>query len=150
MISLNFPEYNFRIKNSENKRLIFDPLRKIFVVLTPEEWVRQNFIEYLHNEKEYPISLMSVENLTIVNKQKKRTDLVCYNNKGNAILLIECKSEKINLNNKTFNQVQNYNYKINADYIIITNGIKTLCFNVENQKPLIVKKIPKYTDLINI
>ena len=93
---------------------------------------------------------MSIENLTIVNKQKKRTDLVCYNNKGNAILLIECKSEKINLNNKTFDQVQNYNYKINADYIIITNGIKTLCFNVENQKPFIVKKIPKYTDLINI
>ena len=150
MISLNFPEYNFRIKNSENKRLIFDPLRKIFVVLTPEEWVRQNFIEYLHNEKEYPISLMSVENLTIVNKQKKRTDLVCHNSKGKAILLVECKSEKINLNNKTFNQVQNYNYKIYADYIIITNGIKTLCFKVENQKPLIVKKIPKYTDLINI
>ena len=143
-------KYTIKKKYINNKEYIFDPIRKKYIVNTPEEWVRQNFIEYLHNEKEYPISLMSTENLTIVNKQKKRTDLVCYNNNGNAILLIECKSEKINLNNKAFDQVQNYNHKINADYIIITNGIKTLCFNVENQKPLIVKKIPKYTDLINI
>ena len=128
-------KYTIKKKYIDNKEYIFDPIRKKYIVNTPEEWVRQNFIEYLHNEKEFPISLMSIENLTIVNKQKKRTDLVCYNNKGNAILLIECKSEKINLNNKTFDQVQNYNYKINADYIIITNGIKTLCFNVENQKP---------------
>tara|TARA_Y100000589_G_scaffold166421_1_gene158454 strand:- start:336 stop:770 length:435 start_codon:yes stop_codon:yes gene_type:complete len=143
-------KYTIKKKYINNKEYIFDPIRKKYIVNTPEEWVRQNFIRYLHNEKEYPISLMSTENLTIVNKQKKRTDLICYNNKGNAILLIECKSEKINLNNKTFNQVQNYNHKINADYIIITNGIKTLCFKVENQKPSIVKKIPQYTDLINI
>jgi len=143
-------KYTIKKKYIDNKEYIFDPIRKKYIVNSPEEWVRQNFIEYLHNEKEYPISLMSIENLTIVNTQKKRTDLVCHNSKGKAILLVECKSEKIELNNKTFNQVQNYNYKINADYIIITNGIKTLCFKVENQKPLIVRKIPKYNDLINI
>ena len=107
-------KYTIKKKYIDNKEYIFDPIRKKYILNTPEEWVRQNFIKYLHNEKEFPISLMSIENLTIVNKQKKRTDLVCYNNKGNAILLIECKSEKINLNNKTFDQVQNYNYKIHT------------------------------------
>ena len=143
-------KYTIKKKYINNKEYIFDPVRKKFLINTPEEWVRQNFIQYLHNKKGYPLSLMSTENLTIVNNQKNRTDIICHNRQGKAILLVECKSEKIIINNNAFDQAQNYNSVIKANYIIITNGIKTLCFHIKNQKSKLIKKIPCYTDLINI
>ena len=143
-------KYTIKKKYINNKEYIFDPIRKKYLINSPEEWIRQNFIHYLHTKKGYPLSLISTEKLTIVNKQNHRTDIVCYNKKGRPILVIECKSEKINLNNNVFNQVQNYNLILKANYVIITNGKKTLCFYIEKKQVKIMKKIPEFHEIKNL
>ena len=140
-------KYTIKKKHINNKEYIFDPIRKKYLINTPEEWVRQNFIHYLHIQKGYPLSLMSTEKLTIINNQNTRSDIVCYNKTGKPILVVECKSEKINLNNDVFNQVQNYNFILKANYVIITNGKKTLCFYIKNKKVNVLKKIPEFSKL---
>lgn len=143
-------KYTIKKKYINNKEYIFDPIRKKYLINSPEEWIRQNFIHYLHTKKGYPLSLISTEKLTIVNKQNHRTDIVCYNKKGRPILVIECKSEKIKLNNNVFNQVQNYNLILKANYVIITNGKKTLCFYIEKKQVKIMKKIPEFHEIKNL
>ena len=143
-------KYTIKKKYINNKEYIFDPIRKKYLINSPEEWIRQNFIHYLHTKKGYPLSLISTEKLTIVNKQNHRTDIVCYNKKGRPILVIECKSEKIKLNNNVFNQVQNYNLILKANYVIITNGKKTLCFYIQKKQVEIMKKIPEFHEIKNL
>ena len=120
---LNLPTYQFEIKSSENKQLIFDKIRKKYVVLTPEEWVRQNFVEYLIKEKKYPLSLIAVEKQVTVNKLKKRFDILVFDKKGNHNIIVECKSPKIKISQDTFDQIARYNLTLNAEYLIVTNGI---------------------------
>jgi len=90
---------------------------------------------------------MSTEKLIIINNQNTRSDIVCYKKTGKPIVVVECKSEKINLNNDVFNQVQNYNFSLKANYVIITNGKKTLCFYIKNEKVNVLKKIPDFSKL---
>ena len=143
-------KYTIKKKYIDNKEYIFDPIRKKYLINTPEEWVRQNFINYLHTQKGYPLSLMSTEKLTIINNQYSRADIICYNNLGDPILVVECKSEKINLNNSVFDQAQNYNAILKASHVIITNGRKTLCFFIKNKKIKLMKKIPEFTKIKEI
>ncbi len=121
---LNLPTYQFKIKSSENKQLIFDKIRKKYVVLTPEEWVRQNFIEYLTIEKKYPVSLIAVEKQLLINKQKKRFDILVHNTDGKPLIIIECKSPKIKITQQTFDQMARYNMGLNAEFLIATNGLE--------------------------
>ena len=98
MKALNLPQYNFRLrKNADGKTEIFDAIRKRFYVLTPEEWVRQNFIQYLIQEKEFPASLMAIEKGLKLNGMQKRTDIVQYNKSGNPVLIVECKAPESSL-----------------------------------------------------
>ena len=120
---LNLPTYQFEIKSSENKQLIFDKIRKKYVVLTPEEWVRQNFVEYLLVNKKYPLSLIAVEKQVTVNKLKKRFDILIFDKKGNHNIIVECKSPKIKITQDSFDQIARYNLTLNAEYLIVTNGI---------------------------
>ena len=120
---LNLPTYQFEIKSSENKQLIFDKIRKKYVVLTPEEWVRQNFVEYLLVDKKYPLSLIAVEKQVTVNKLKKRFDILIFDKKGNHNIIVECKSPKIKITQDSFDQIARYNLTLNAEYLIVTNGI---------------------------
>lgn len=143
-------KYTIKKKHINNKEYIFDPIRKKYLINSPEEWVRQNFIHYLHNQKGYPLSLMSTEELTIVNNQKNRTDIVCYNELGQAILVVECKSEKIKLKDNVFHQVQNYNSRLKSNYLIITNGKKTLCLYTKNKQVEIEKNIPTFSKIKNL
>ncbi len=143
-------KYTIKKKYINNKEYIFDPIRKKYLMNTPEEWIRQNFIHYLHIKKGYPLSLISTEKLTIINNQNTRTDIVCYNNLGKPILVVECKSEKINLDNNVFNQVQNYNSILKTNYMIITNGKKTLCFYIKKKQVEFVKKIPDFAQIKNL
>ena len=142
-------KYTIKKKYIDDKEYIFDPVRKKYLINTPEEWIRQNFIHYLHTKKGFPLSLISTEKLTIINNQNTRSDIVCYNNLGKPILVVECKSEKINLNNTVFNQVQNYNSILKAKYIIITNGKKTLCFYINDKHVNLLKKIPDFSQIKN-
>ena len=97
MQKLNFPEYQFRFKSNENKRLIFDGIRKKFIILTPEEWVRQHVINYLVLDKNYPVSHLSVEKQLKLHNTVKRYDIVVYNRTGEIELIVECKAPNIKI-----------------------------------------------------
>ena len=121
---LNFPTYGFRFKNSENKPRIFDVIRKKFVVLQPEEWVRQHTVHYLIFDKKYPKSLVNVEKQLIVNQLKKRYDVVVFNTDGSIHILVECKAPEIKITQNTFDQIARYNLHLKADYLMVTNGLE--------------------------
>lgn len=124
MQPLNFPTYDFRFKNSENKIHIFDAIRKKFVVLQPEEWVRQNTVQFLIKEKKYPNSLINVEKQLTINSLKKRYDIVVFDQKGNISILVECKAPKITITQQTFDQIARYNMQLKAKFLMVTNGLQ--------------------------
>ena len=123
MQNLNFPPYSFRLKNSENNTHIFDVIRKKFVVLQPEEWVRQHCIQYLLQEKNYPISLINVEKVVLINGLKKRYYIVVFNPDGSITLVVECKAPKVNISQSSFDQIARYNLTLKAPYLMVTNGL---------------------------
>ena len=123
MQKLNFPQFEYRFKSTENKVSIFDVIRKKFIVLQPEEWVRQHCVHYLINEKNYPKSLINVEKELNINGLKKRYDIVIFNSDGSILLIVECKSYDITINQDTFDQIARYNLALNAEFLMVTNGI---------------------------
>ena len=147
MIDLCFPNYEFRIKNRHNKKYIFDLIRKKFILLTPEEWVRQNCIMFLINEQKVPKVLINVEKKIKVNNLTKRYDIIVYRPNGSVFLLVECKSPKVNINQETFNQISIYNSEIIAQYLMLTNGLFNYYCSIDysNQCYKFVKDFPKYT-----
>ena len=132
MEKLNLPEYNFKIKNRDGKIAIFDSIRKKYVVLTPEEWVRQNLVEYLNQYLNYPKSLVKLESGLKYNQLKKRSDILVFDREGAPFMLVECKSPKVSINQKAFDQAAGYNYTIKAPYIVVTNGIKHYCCKIDH------------------
>ena len=146
MQKLNFPTYTFRLKNSKNKRLIFDEIRKKFMVLQPEEWVRQHCVRYLIKEKKYPKSLINVEKELRVNNLKKRYDIVVFNSDGSIHLVVECKSPSININQVTLAQISRYNLALEASYLTITNGLNHYycTMDFKNERYQFLKDIPEY------
>ena len=123
MHSLNFPSYNFRLKNRENKITVFDELRKKFVVLTPEEWVRQHVVHFLLNEKKFPKSLLNVEKQLKVQGLLKRYDVIAYNPDGSIHLVVECKAASVPVGQETFDQIARYNLALNSTFLMVTNGL---------------------------
>ena len=123
MQQLNFPSYNFRFKNSENKVSIFDTIRKKFILLTPEEWVRQHTIQFLLQEKNYPKSYLNIEKLIKINDISKRYDIVVFQPDGTIFLLIECKAPEVKITQETFDQIARYNLTLKAQYLMVTNGL---------------------------
>ncbi|MDB2493319.1 type I restriction enzyme HsdR N-terminal domain-containing protein [Flavobacteriaceae bacterium] len=123
MQNLNFPTYSFRFKNSENNTHIFDVIRKKFVVLQPEEWVRQHCVQYLIQEKNYPISLINVEKVILINGLKKRYDIVVFNPDGSLAVVVECKAPKVQISQSVFDQIARYNLTLKASYLMVTNGL---------------------------
>lgn len=146
MQKLNLPEYPFRIKKDGEKPLIFDSIRKKFVALTPEEWVRQNFIEFLKLDKKYPASLMAVEKQVIVNGKQRRFDLLIYNRKGQPNLIAEFKSPDVKINQNTFDQVVRYNMALRVEKVIVTNGLQHFACEIdyENNGYKYLKEIPDF------
>ena len=124
MQALNFSAYDFRFKNSENKVHIFDVIRKKFVILQPEEWVRQHVVHFLISDKKYPKSLINVEKQLTVNATKKRYDVVVFRSDGSIVLLVECKAPTITINQNVFDQIARYNMLLNASYLMVTNGLQ--------------------------
>jgi len=129
--NLNFPTYSFRLKNSENNTHIFDVIRKKFVVLQPEEWVRQHCVQYLIQEKNYPISLINVEKVILINGLKKRYDIVVFNPDGSLAVVVECKAPKVQISQSVFDQIARYNLTLKASYLMVTNGLNH-CFCTMN------------------
>ena len=123
MQELNLPNYPFKFKNNEKYTLIFDELRKKNVVLTPEEWVRQHFVQFLILKKKYPPSLIAIEKQLIINNLKKRTDILIFSPNGLPNIIVECKAPQIKITQDTFDQIARYNLKLNANFLIVTNGL---------------------------
>ncbi|MGB5363475.1 MAG: type I restriction enzyme HsdR N-terminal domain-containing protein [Aureibaculum sp.] len=124
MISLNLPKVEFKIKSNENKQFIFDIIRKKYVTLNPEEWVRQHILHYLTTNKNYPKSLIAVEKQMTVNNLKKRFDILVFNNKGLPEIIVECKAPDTHITQDVFDQIARYNLKLNAEYLMVSNGLK--------------------------
>jgi len=128
---------------------IFDIIRRKYVALTPEEWVRQHIIHYLVEEKEVPRSLIAVEKLLKVNQLNRRTDVVVYNNSLKPVLLAECKSHLVKITQEVFDQAARYNLSLDVKYFILTNGIQTICCTMNHQKQRydFMKEVPLYPEL---
>lgn len=146
MQTLNLPTYSFKLKSNEKHTLIFDNLRKKYFVLTPEEWVRQHYVQFLIEEKKYPVSLIALEKQLIINNRKKRTDIVIFNKEGNPDIIVECKAPHIKISQSTFDQIARYNLKLKANFLILTNGMEHYyCkMDFENETYIFLKDIPKY------
>ena len=146
MQKLNFPEYTIRLKNSENKTLIFDPIRKKFVVLQPEEWVRQHCIQFLLNEKHFPKSLINVEKQIKLNGTIKRYDIIVFNSDGSIHLIVECKAPNITINQETFDQIARYNLALKANLLMVTNGINHYYCHMdyEQERYHFLRELPEY------
>ena len=146
MYKLNFPLYQIPIKNKENKTLVFDSIRKKWLKLVPEEWVRLNCIEFLINEKKISRSLISVEKEFKLNNLKKRFDIVVFNKKGEIYLLVECKAPNIKISQSVFNQITKYNLVLKSKFLMISNGINHYFFvmNSKRQKIEFLKELPSY------
>ncbi len=146
LAKLNLPYFEFRI----NKDSIFDPIRKKWVALTPEEWVRQNFLAYLCQNKKYPKSLIKIEQVIKAFEQTRRCDAVIYTNEIKPLAVLECKKPDVKINEKTFKQIALYNSAIKAPYLIITNGLDHYCCKIgfEINKTTFLDHIPEYSELI--
>lgn len=147
MQALHFPAYEFRFKNRENALHIFDPIRKKFVVLQPEEWVRQHVIRYLIQEKEYPASLLGVERQIRVNSLVKRCDLVVYKPDGSIYILVECKAPEQPITQHTFDQIARYNLQMHAAYMMVTNGLAHYFCRMDREKQCyeFLEQLPSYS-----
>jgi hypothetical protein len=146
MQQLHFPPYSFRFKNSENKVSIFDEIRKKFIILTPEEWVRQHVVRFLLEEKKYPKSLINVEKVLNVNGLRKRYDVVVFNSDGSILILVECKAPEIKTSQATFDQIARYNMTLKAEYLMVTNGHNHYFCQIdfENEKYAFLTALPDY------
>src|SRR5574343_1138478 len=149
MQTLNFNNYSFRFKNSENKVYIFDAIRKKFLVLTPEEWVRQHTIQYLIQELNYPISLINVEKIVKINGMNKRYDIVVFQPNGQIAIIVECKAPEVTINQQTFDQIARYNFVLQAHYLMVTNGLNHyFCqMDFKNEQYTFLQSLPVYKPL---
>lgn len=146
---LNLPTYSFRIKEDKDKKYIFDEIRRRYVKLSPEEWVRQHIIKYLAEEKHYPKQLMSIEKGFHRNTFTERYDLLIYKRSGDPLMIVECKAPVVEISQKVFNQVTRYNDQYHAPFLLITNGRKHYCCHIDIKKRSykFLKDIPEYEKL---
>jgi hypothetical protein len=134
MIELNLPEFKPQLKKLKGELYIFDIIRKKYFLLTPEEWVRQSFVNFLINEHHYPPSLMRLESGLKYEKRQKRSDILIYNRLGEPFWLVECKAMQISLNQVVMEQVAQYNHIIRAKYVAITNGVHLLIYQPDYEQ----------------
>ena len=149
MQELNLPDYTATIKTSGGKTLILDIIRKKYVQLTPEEWVRQHFIHFLVNDKKVPATLIAVEKKLRLNLLEKRTDIVVFDNLLQILMIVECKAPSVKINQETFDQIARYNMALNANYLVVTNGLQHYCCYIDHagQSYSFVADVPSYDDM---
>jgi len=143
---LNLPQFNFKFKQEENSLFILDEFRNKFIKITPEEWIRQNFLKFITEYLKYPKSLLKIESKINKDNTRKRTDIIVMDKSLNPFMLVECKNTNIELNQETLNQIAQYNLKVKAPFIVITNGLNHYIFNIdfENNKIVQLNNFPEY------
>ncbi len=152
MQALNFPSFNFSIKEDEKGWVIFDILRKKFLVLTPEEWVRQHVVHFLIEHRNFPKSLMHIEASIKLGKLSKRCDVIVYNKMQQPIVLVECKKTSHKLTQADFDQISRYNMALNVPYFLLTNGLEHYFFYADQQAQCYkaLPDIPLWNDICEI
>lgn len=151
-MQLNLPTYTFNIKAKPNgSKVIFDTLRRRFVTLTPEEWVRQHFVRFLVDEKGFPAALMANEVSLTQNGIKRRCDTLVADATGNPLVIVEYKAPNVEISQNTFDQIVRYNMVLHASYLIVSNGLNHYCcrINYADDSYVFLNDIPSYSDLSN-
>ena len=150
MRKLNLPAYDFKYRTEGEMTLVLDVYRKRFVKLTPEEEVRQRFARYLVEEKGFPASLIMTEYSLKLNKLSRRCDILVHKPAGHPVLLVECKAPEVNISQASFDQVARYNLAFKVSYLIVTNGLKHYCCQVDfnTEKISFLSEIPAYAELV--
>lgn len=147
MQALNLPEYTFRTKKDEGKIYVFDVWRKKWVLMTPEEWVRQNFMRYLVETFDYPSSALGIEVGIDVAGRRLRVDAIVYSRNGERLVLLEFKAPSVSITESVFAQAADYNTKVGAPYVIVSNGLSHYCAKTDGAIPNLLDHIPEYIDL---
>lgn len=149
MLNLNLPKYSFKIKRDEDGFLIFDRCRNKYVALTPEEWVRQNMVEYLIQAKNFPPARIGNEVTVAINGMRKRSDTVIYDKEMRPRIIVEYKAPSVKISQKVFDQIANYNFVLDVDFLVVSNGLEHYCCKMdkEEQKYVFLKEIPDYQTL---
>ena len=147
MITINYPEPSFRIKKEDGQTFLFDPLRKRWLVLTEEEWVRQNFVSYLINVQQYPAALIALEKEIYLGELRKRFDILVYNRHHQPWLLVECKSPEIKMDEPVLAQALRYGISIPSAFLVITNGGTTYCWSKTEKGLDLVNSLPHWPSI---
>lgn len=148
-MELNLPSFDIRLQRDDEGVKIFDRLRKKFIILTPEEWVRQHFVNYLINHKGFPESLMANEIGITLNGTRRRCDTVVFDKHGSPMVIVEYKASSIVISQSTFDQIVRYNMVLHARYLIVSNGMNHYCCRIDydNMSYDFLKEVPDYSDL---
>lgn len=143
---LNLPIVALKTKLVEGTMQVFDQVRKKYLILTPEEWVRQHFIHYLNKEKNYPLGLMGVEQMVKYNGMQTRADIVLYTTDGKPKMIVECKARNVKITQDVFNQIAKYNFKLQVPFLVVTNGIRHYCckMDYDTDEIIFLAEIPSY------
>ena len=149
MLSLNLPAFDVKVAERDGRTVIFDAIRRRYVALTPEEWVRQHFVHFLLEHKGYPQALMATEVQVLLNGTKKRCDTVLYRRDLTARMIVEYKAPDVEITQKVFDQITRYNMVLKVDYLIVSNGLQHYCcrINYEKNSYTFLQDIPMYGDL---
>ena len=149
-MGLNLPPFEAKIRELNRSKQIFDPIRKKYVALTPEEWVRQHFINLMVVYKDYPAGLLNVEYPVTINSMQQRVDIVAFNKFGAPVLVVECKAPTVKLTNSTYAQAARYNLTLRANYLMVTNGMSHFCSRVDFETKSIspLKDIPNFREIL--
>lgn len=150
MLSLNLPKYETKICERDGKLQIFDPLRKCHVALTPEEWVRQHFVNFLIESRGFPAALMANEVAITVNGMKRRCDTVVYDRQLQPRVIVEYKAPTVKITKEVFAQISRYNLTLKVDYLIVSNGLQHYCCRMDytNNSYSFLQEIPEYTKIV--
>ena len=150
-MQLNFPEYKFHLQKSPRKTLIFDIIRRRFVTLTPEEWVRQHVLHYLTGEKKVPSSLIGIESEIKLFNTRKRFDIAVFDRNGKALLIVECKAPTVPVTQDVLDQVVRYNMALKVNFLMLTNGLTHLYCKAdpESGNIRIIEDLPDYANLMD-
>jgi hypothetical protein len=152
---LSFPEYQFKLRSDVEggqSLKIFDSIRKKYVVLTPEEWVRQHLLQFLVNERKFPQSLLSVEKKVVVNRLYRRTDIVVYSNALEPVMIAECKAPSVKISQATFDQAARYNMTLGVKYFLLSNGLESFCCSIDHvsESYVFLPEIPFYENMLKM
>ena len=144
MIDVQYPPPTFRMKKEGDKQYVFDGIRKTWLLLTEEEWVRQNFVSYLTTTRQYPSAMIAIEKEITLVELKKRFDILVYNSSHQPWLMVECKAPQVSLNELVLQQVLRYNLSTPVDYLIITNGDSTVGWKKEGSNLNLIQQLPPW------